>query len=301
MDMKLLINEPPVQVIPSLAKAIGLNEAIVLQQLHYWLENKKNPGRMVDGEKWVYNTYEEWHENFPFWGVSTIKRIFTALEERGLIITRQFDKGKYDRTKFYRIDYAAFLSLNVPSNRPEEDARGDQLDPIDESNLTPSLNDSETTTETTTDIMGERKKVLKTTLESKSLEAAIRGNVSSEKIASLTAKEQAEKDKAAQFERAMGFNPLAWWSNADLQALLRFLMGKSEEEIRTFAAWSKNKYSSLSPAKARQYPRLVIDCWELAMPERKETTWEKQKREAQEEASKPVDEGFTLPPEAFEE
>lgn len=292
MDMKLLINEPPVQVIPSLAKAIGLNEAIVLQQLHYWLENKKNPGRVVEGEKWIYNTYDEWHENFPFWGVSTIKRIFTTLEERGLIITRQFDKGKYDRTKFYRIDYAAFSALNVPSKEPEEDARGDQVDPIDKTNLTPSLNDSETTTETTS--YSERKKILKTALEEKSLDAAILGGVSSDKIAAIAAKEQHEKDVAASFERAMGYNPLDWWSDKNLQSLLRFLLDKTEDEIKTFAAWSKSQYSSLKPAKARQYPRLVMDCWNLAMPDKPESAWEKQKREAREEAAKPKDEGITI-------
>ena len=35
--MSLLISEPPLQVLPSLAVKIGLNEAIVLQQIHYWL------------------------------------------------------------------------------------------------------------------------------------------------------------------------------------------------------------------------------------------------------------------------
>ncbi|SDN86290.1 hypothetical protein SAMN05443253_12225 [Bacillus sp. OK048] len=34
---RLLINEGPVKIIPSLATKIGLNEAVVLQQIHYWL------------------------------------------------------------------------------------------------------------------------------------------------------------------------------------------------------------------------------------------------------------------------
>ena len=33
----LLINEPPLQVLPSLAAKIGLDNAIFIQQLHYWL------------------------------------------------------------------------------------------------------------------------------------------------------------------------------------------------------------------------------------------------------------------------
>ena len=34
---KLLVDEPPLIVLPSLAVAIGLAEAILLQQIHYWL------------------------------------------------------------------------------------------------------------------------------------------------------------------------------------------------------------------------------------------------------------------------
>ena len=34
---RLLINEPPLIVLPSLAKEIGLNEAIIVQQIQYWL------------------------------------------------------------------------------------------------------------------------------------------------------------------------------------------------------------------------------------------------------------------------
>ena len=35
---KLLLNEPPLMILPTLASNIGLNEAIFLQQLHYWIE-----------------------------------------------------------------------------------------------------------------------------------------------------------------------------------------------------------------------------------------------------------------------
>ncbi|HDE3362621.1 TPA: DnaD domain protein, partial [Staphylococcus aureus] len=39
---KLLIDDYPIQVLPKLAELIGLNEAIVLQQIHYWLNNSKH-------------------------------------------------------------------------------------------------------------------------------------------------------------------------------------------------------------------------------------------------------------------
>ena len=33
---KLLLNEQPLLIMPTLASKIGLNESIVLQQIHYW-------------------------------------------------------------------------------------------------------------------------------------------------------------------------------------------------------------------------------------------------------------------------
>ena len=94
----------------SLAKIIGLNEALVLQQLNYWL-NKPGVGVERDGYKWVYNTYEQWHKNFPFWSIITIKRIFYRLEDAGLIISVQLDKSHWDQTKYYRINYQALEEL----------------------------------------------------------------------------------------------------------------------------------------------------------------------------------------------
>lgn len=58
----ILFDEPPLLVIPSLANALGLHEAIVLQQIHYWVKiNEKAQRNFIDGHYWTYNTYEQWH------------------------------------------------------------------------------------------------------------------------------------------------------------------------------------------------------------------------------------------------
>lgn len=139
----LLIDEYPLLVLPSLAKAIGLNEAIALQQLHYWLENPKG-GVMMDGERWVYNTYEDWQkDNFPFWSVHTVQRVFMSLEKIGFVISMQ--KAEYDRKKYYRVHYANLASWN------ETDCHNAELQDgtMEEAKVASSL--TETTTETNTD------------------------------------------------------------------------------------------------------------------------------------------------------
>lgn len=113
-----LIDEYPMIVLPSLASEIGLNEAIVLQQVHYWLEVEKKSDKKEVREKhfhngrwWVYNTYDQWQTQFPFWCVRTIKGIFKRLETMDLLISDNFNRFGYDRTKWYTINYDVLESL----------------------------------------------------------------------------------------------------------------------------------------------------------------------------------------------
>ncbi len=105
----LLINEYPLIVIPSLAAKIGLNQAIFLQQVHYWIEQKRN---IKDGKSWVYNTFEEWQKQFPFWSVRTIKRIVSDLEVSGILVsTSIYNRQNLNKKKWYTIDYDKFNRL----------------------------------------------------------------------------------------------------------------------------------------------------------------------------------------------
>lgn len=90
---------------PQFAALLGLNESVVVQQLHYWLRKaeKGQCGRFVDGHYWVWNNLSEWLEQFPFFSDSTLKRIFANLKKNGIIHIEQFDGS--NRTNFYRIDY----------------------------------------------------------------------------------------------------------------------------------------------------------------------------------------------------
>lgn len=98
----LLIEEYPLLVLPTLADEIGLNEAIVLQQIHFWISKGKH---FHDGRYWVYNTYEEWQKQFPFWSVSTVRRTFNKLEQLGLIESANYNSMTIDKTKWYTINY----------------------------------------------------------------------------------------------------------------------------------------------------------------------------------------------------
>lgn len=105
---KKLIDERAILLFPSLAKSIGLNNAIFLQQLHFWCDiaNELGYGKLHKGERWVYKTAQEWHEkDFPFWSVVTIRRIINNLHEQNLIHAMYLDDDKWNRTLFYRINH----------------------------------------------------------------------------------------------------------------------------------------------------------------------------------------------------
>ena len=105
----LLISEPPLVVIPSLAVALkSSDKAIILQQIHYWLLRSSN---FIDGHKWVYNSVHDWNKQFPWLTEKTLQRYLRSLEDMGLLVTANYNKAKFDRTKWYTIDYTSLDNL----------------------------------------------------------------------------------------------------------------------------------------------------------------------------------------------
>ena len=121
---KLLINEVPLMCLPSLAVKIGLNEALFIQQLHYWVDRSKN---IIDGRQWVYNTMADWSRQFPFWSQKTLSRTISNLEKQKLVISGNYNQKGYDRTKWYTIDYLALerLEKEEPETENHEESEPD--------------------------------------------------------------------------------------------------------------------------------------------------------------------------------
>ncbi len=148
-ESRLLYDERPLVLIPELARLLknepgfsGIDEALVLQQVHYWVVlNQRANRNEQDGFFWTYNTFNQWAEQFSaLWSVSTLKRIFARLEKRGFLISGRFNKSNIDRTKWYRVNYEAVNRLcqidtsdSVNLGRPLG-----QADTLHSANLTPS-------------------------------------------------------------------------------------------------------------------------------------------------------------------
>lgn len=134
----LLIDEPPLQVLPGLAVRLGDRRAMFLQQVHYWLtiaRKKGTFGREIDGEMWIFNSLEAWQkDNFPFWSLRTIRRIVSDLIQAGVLKTASLFNDQKIKCNYYTINYD---KLNLLMNTPVG-----QFDPTEDDNL--SGNDPET-------------------------------------------------------------------------------------------------------------------------------------------------------------
>lgn len=109
---KLLLDERPLVLIPSLATRYGLNEALILQQLHWALQ--RDNVLVQDDRRWVKVKMTWWTEQFPFWSESTIKRSLADLKDAGVIAVQ---RGREGNT--YSIDYGQIDPPNS-STRPIE-------------------------------------------------------------------------------------------------------------------------------------------------------------------------------------
>jgi len=113
---RLLMDETPLQLLPTLATKVGLNEAIILQQMHYWLTSRHNKN-FINNRHWVYNSYKDWHQQFPFWSKETIKRTIYSLEKQKLILSCKLREQRLDHRKWYTINYQELNEVKLYNNR----------------------------------------------------------------------------------------------------------------------------------------------------------------------------------------
>lgn len=108
----LLVPGSVLLLLPRLVPLIGLNGAIVLQQVRY-LTAPPRGASDHEGRRWVRLSYAEWRANhFPFWQIDTVKRAFQGLEEEGLLVAERLHAPLRDQTKSYAIDYARLADLD---------------------------------------------------------------------------------------------------------------------------------------------------------------------------------------------
>lgn len=108
-----LFDEQPILANKVLAREIGLNEALVLQQINYWIEvNRKSGNNYYDGRYWTYNSIRAWQEkDFDYMSIDIVKRTFLKLEKLGYLVVGNYNRDSRDKTKWYSINDEKLLDI----------------------------------------------------------------------------------------------------------------------------------------------------------------------------------------------
>jgi hypothetical protein len=88
-----------------IAAALGnVNAAIVIQQLHYWME-KKEVGVVVDGIKYIYNTYRDWVKTqFSWLSQWQLRQAMSLLRSLEIVKVIRYKAKEWNQTNYYTLD-----------------------------------------------------------------------------------------------------------------------------------------------------------------------------------------------------
>ena len=143
----------------NIANALRSSEAAtILQQLHYWMQ-KPDVGVIVDGIKYVYNTFRQWiKQQFLYLTESKFINAMNILRSLEIVKVDRLKAKNWIQTNHYSLDYqklgewaeAESIEIFELADKPSQGNRTETLetiDPIDSYIETKITNQKELTTE----------------------------------------------------------------------------------------------------------------------------------------------------------
>lgn len=94
-----------------LAKDYGVNCAVVLKEIYFWLKvNLKKKRNIIKGSVWTYSSVKELEKRIVFLSDSQIRTAISRLIKLGVLVKDFLGKG-YDRTSWFSIPKEVFEKL----------------------------------------------------------------------------------------------------------------------------------------------------------------------------------------------
>ena len=108
------------------AKLHGVEKAVILYNIRFWLEKNKANDKdrhKHDNHYWTYNSAKAFAKLFPYFNESKIHRLLKQMEDDGLILSSNYNKAAYDRTKWYSMP--EFMIADLDNNHFADMENGD--------------------------------------------------------------------------------------------------------------------------------------------------------------------------------
>ena len=103
----IIPNEMPIVVQPTVVNIFGQTQAELLSRLKYWLNRAT---KYKEGFLWVYKTVDQWALELNK-STKTIQRAIKDLEDKKVLISKQFESKDWYHGKSYRIDLDVLYKL----------------------------------------------------------------------------------------------------------------------------------------------------------------------------------------------
>lgn len=85
------------------AKLGDINAAIIIQQLHYWM-GKEGVGTVINGVKFIYNSFNDWVKQFPWLSVWQFRKAMTKLRSLKIVKVVRYKAKCWNQTNYYTLD-----------------------------------------------------------------------------------------------------------------------------------------------------------------------------------------------------
>ena len=96
---------------PDLADRYGVDVAIILHEIAYYVDyNRRNGVNFHEGRWWMFNTLQSFCESHTYWTKNQVEYLLRKCKNKGLILTGHFHEGG-NRTTWYTVsdEIAAFF------------------------------------------------------------------------------------------------------------------------------------------------------------------------------------------------
>ncbi len=88
----------------NIAAALGdINAAVIVQQLNYWMQ-KEGVGVIIDGVKYIYNTFVDWvNSQFSWLSVWQFRKAMNLLRSLGIVKVIRYKSRQWNQTNYYTL------------------------------------------------------------------------------------------------------------------------------------------------------------------------------------------------------
>ena len=86
------------------ASALGdINAAVIVQQLHYWM-GKEEVGTIINGIKYIYNSFNDWVKQFPWLSVWQFRKAMKLLRDLEIVEVIRYKSKQWNQTNYYTLN-----------------------------------------------------------------------------------------------------------------------------------------------------------------------------------------------------